>query len=144
MKTEENNPGDPNNYDWLYRYTPTEWIRASLTELSKARSGAAQRDAVGLLAGCRRAAGVAINGMLALERPPDPRFGRTYMEHLAGLAADDQAPSEARTAAEKLLHEPLPTNGPVVFLRTSKRDDAMLDAAHTVMAHAYAMVLRAQ
>lgn len=128
------------DYAWLYRFTPREWIRASITELSKARSGAEQRDAKGLLAGCRRAAGVAINGMLSLARPPDARYGRTYMEHLAALASDDTAPDEARAAAEKLLREPVP-GGAVVLLRTPRRDEALLEAAETVMAHAYAMVI---
>lgn len=137
-------PTEPDDdYGWLYRFAPREWIRASITELSKARSGAEQRDAKGLLAGCRRAAGVAINGMLALSRPPDARYGRTYMEHLAALATDEAAPAEARAAAEKLLREPTP-GGAVVLLRTPKRDEALLEAAETVMAHAYAMVLRGE
>ncbi len=92
------------DHEWLYRYEPREWIRASLTELSKARAGAEQRDAKGLLAGCRRAAGVALNGMLSLTRPPDPSYGRTYMEHLAALAADAQPPAEARAAAERHMN----------------------------------------
>ena len=132
-------PHDPDH--WLYRFTPREWVRASLGELEQARSAYTRRNARAGLAGCRRAAGVALNGLLAIADTPDARYGRSYMDHLQGLANDADAPEAAREAAKLLLQTPLP-GGEIVALRTSSGDARLLDAAETVMAHAYAMVLK--
>lgn len=128
---------------WLYRYTPREWLRASIHEIKQARGSYAQRNPRAGLAGCRRAAGVALNGMLATAEPPDARYGRTYMDHLGALRDDPSVPEAAREAARLLLQTPLP-GGEIVALRTSSSDERALDAAETVMAHAYVMVLRAE
>lgn len=132
-------PVDPSH--WLYRFTPREWIQASLGELAQARGAYAQRNPRAGLAGCRRAAGVALNGALAAMEVPEGRWGRTYMEHLEALAADEAAPEAVREAARALCTTPLP-GGPVVALRTAQSDARSLEAAQTVMAHALALVLR--
>ncbi len=126
---------------WLYRYTPRQWLRASLSELAQARAAFGHHAGKGGLAGCRRAAGVALNGLLATQDSPDASYGRTYMDHLAGLAGDTTAPAVARDAARALLTVP-PPGGKVVALRTPVSDARMLEAAETVMAHAYALVQR--
>ena len=134
-------PRDPDH--WLYRHTPREWIRASMGELRQARAAYERHNGRAGLAGCRRAAGVALNGLLAALDAPDVTYGRTYMDHLAGAAADDRAPEAVREAARVLLVTPLP-GGPIVALRTATSDARALDAAETVMAHAYAVVLKAE
>ncbi len=131
------------NDDWLRRFTPREWVRASLAELDQARRAYETRNGRAGLAGCRRAAGVALNGALSTQPSPDPAYGRTYMDHLAGLSADVTAPEAAREAARLLLQTPLP-GGEVVALRTATGDARALDAAETVMAHAYAVVVKAE
>lgn len=128
---------------WLYRYAPREWLRAALGELEQARRAYAARNGRAGLAGCRRAAGVALNGWLAsLEAPPEA-YGRSYMDHLAALADDAEAPEPVRAAARALRQTPLP-GGEIVALRTAATDARALDAAETIMAHAYAGVLRAE
>jgi hypothetical protein len=128
---------------WLRRFTPREWVRASMAELDQARRAYTQRNGRAGLAGCRRAAGVALNGLLASQPTPDPAYGRSYMEHLGALAADASAPDAVRDAAKLLLQTPLP-GGEVVVLRTASTDARALDAAETVMAHALAMVMKAE
>ncbi len=135
-------PGrDPDH--WLYRFTPREWLRASLGELDQARAAFARRNGRAGLAGCRRAAGVALNALLALGDAPDARYGRSYMDHLTALADEVDAPEAVQEAARVLLQTPLP-GGEVVALRTASSDARLLDAAETVMAHAYAKVVKAE
>lgn len=133
-------PRDPDH--WLYRHTPAEWVRASLAELAQAKAAYARRNGRAGLAGCRRAAGVALNGLLALGPSPDERYGRSYMDHLQGLTRDSDAPTVVREAAAHLLQTPLP-GGEIVALRTATSDARALDAAETVMAHCYARVVSA-
>lgn len=52
-------------------------------------------------------------------------------------------PEEVRAAARVLRQTPLP-GGEIVALRTASTDARALDAAETIMAHAYAEVLRAE
>lgn len=127
---------------WLRRYTPQQWLHAAIHEHRQAKDAYARKNGRAGLAGCRRAAGVALNGVLATMTRPDPRYGRSYMDHLGGLAGDASAPQAVRDAAALLLSTPLP-GGTLVSLRTSSSDAKALDAAETVMAHAYACVLRA-
>jgi len=132
-------PVDPSH--WLYRFAPRDWIQASLGELAQARGAYAQRNGRAGLAGCRRAAGVALNGALAAAETPDARWGRSYMDHLTGLVDDAESPEAVRDAARLLLATPLP-GGAVVALRTAQTDTRCLEAAETIMAHALALVLR--
>lgn len=132
---------DPSH--WLHRLNAREWLRASMSELAAARAAFARHNGRAGLAGCRRAAGVAINAMLALDTSPPPAWGRTYMEHLAQLAVDPESPEAVRAAAGRLLRTPLP-GGAVVALRTARSDDVLIDDAETIMAHAYAVVTRGE
>jgi hypothetical protein len=127
---------------WLYKFAPREWLRAAIGELSRAEQAMAQRDRRAGLASCRRAAGMALNGVLALADTPDARYGRSYMDHLGALEGDEGCPVEAREAARVLLRTPLP-GGEIVALRTDGGDTRLLEATRTVMAHAYACVLKA-
>ena len=134
---------EPDPAHWLYRFTPREWLRAALGELAQAKRAYASRNGRAGLAGCRRAAGVALNGWLATLDAPRESYGRSYMEHLAALADDTGAPDEARVAARLLRQTPLP-GGEIVALRTAMTDARALEAAETIMAHAYAEVVRAE
>ena len=129
--------------EWLRRFTPREWVRASMGELEQARRAYTSKNGRAGLAGCRRAAGVALNGVLAATPSPDPAYGRSYMDHLNGLSRDETAPETVRAAARLLLETPLP-GGEIVALRTATSDARALDAAETVMAHAYALVVRSE
>ncbi|MFO0624029.1 MAG: hypothetical protein U0325_00310 [Polyangiales bacterium] len=135
-------PG-PDSSHWLHRFTAREWIRASLGELDAAKRAYDAHNARAGLAGARRAAGVALNGLLAATPDAPEGWGRSYMDHLTFLASAPDAPPAVREAAALLLRTPLP-GGEVVALRTAKRDAAVLDAAETVMAHAYAVVVRVE
>lgn len=135
-------PGPDANH-WLHRFTPREWLRAAMGELEQARAAYARHNGRAGLAGCRRAAGVALNGLLAATPDHDPGWGRSYMDHLAHLANADGVPAEVREAAQLLVATPLP-GGEVVALRTARTDARLLDAAETLMAHAYTAVVRAE
>jgi hypothetical protein len=126
---------------WLYKHTPREWIRAALSELERAKGALDAHDRKGALAVCRRAAGMAINGMLALDVRSIEVYGRSYMDHLVALSNDVEAPIAVRESAKLLAEMPMPGSD-VVLLRTASTDRKMLDAARDVMAHAYAMVLK--
>jgi len=126
---------------WLYKHTPREWIRAALSELERAKGALDARDRKAALAVCRRAAGMAINGMLALEVRSIDVYGRSYMDHIVALSNDDEAPRVVRESAKWLAEMPMP-GSEVVLLRTANTDSKMLDAARDVMAHAYAMVIK--
>ncbi len=122
---------------WLHRLSPDEWIGAALGELRQAETALGLRESRGLVAGVKRATGMALNAALAVR--PRGEWGRTYVEHLRGLAADARAPAEVRAAARLVGETPLPTSG-LVALRSRPRDEALVEAARTVMAHAYAVV----
>ena len=128
---------------WLYRLTPREWIQTALAELGRGEAAFANRDRKGALACCRRAAGMAMNGALATTDAIDERYGRSYMDHIIALGNDARAPEAAREAATLLVQTPLP-GGEVVVLRTVGSDERLLEATRTVMAHAYAIVVKAE
>jgi hypothetical protein len=128
---------DPSH--WLRRFTPDEWIRAALGELGRARKAVERGDARGGAAGLKRAAGMALNAALLVE--PQDSWGRTYVEHVEALAADEGVPEAVRSAAREVLAASAPTGG-VVRLRTPKSQLAPVDAAHDVIAHAWAVVKR--
>lgn len=124
---------------WLFRLSPEEWIQASLAELRRAEAAYAKNDAAAGLAGCKRAAGMALNGALIVE--PNDAWGRSYVDHLRALAKDDGVPSAVREACAVLL-ETKPPGGDVLGLRTKRGDARVIEAAKDVMAHAYAKVKR--
>jgi hypothetical protein len=123
--------------DWLRRLAPDEWIRAALGDLERAKAAFARGDVRGGIAGCKRAAGMALNGALIVE--PCDGWGRTYVEHLAALAKDAVAPEAVRAACAKVL-DARPPSGAIVALRTPSAHAGVVDAARDVIAHAWAIV----
>lgn len=124
---------------WLRRLSPEEWITAALGELRRAEEAYARSDARAGLAGCKRAAGMALNGALIIE--PNDAWGRTYVEHVTALSHDDtpRVPDAVRAACKVLL-ETLPPSHDLLSLRSKAGDAKVIDAARDVMAHAYAIV----
>jgi hypothetical protein len=133
---------DPNH--WIFRLSPEEWVRAAQRELGAAERAFGAHNARAGHAGARRAAGMALNGALIVE--PDAAWGRTYVEHVAALARGageaGRVPASVREAARFLVEAPAPGGG-LVALRSRAADERLLEAARTVMAHAYARVRRA-
>jgi HEPN domain-containing protein len=125
--------------DWLLRYSPKEWIRAAMQELHLAEKSYEQRNARAGLAGCKRAAGMALNAALIVE--PNPAWKRTYVEHLEALARDASVP-EAVSGAARAIVEAKPSAPSLVILRSKGGDERVLEAARDVIAHAFAVVTR--
>src|SRR5579864_5109856 len=113
---------DPSH--WLLRLSPDEWIRAALGELARAEKAWSSGDLRGGAAGVRRAAGMALNGALIVE--PNDAWGRTYVEHLQGLAVDDRVPDAVRAATRAVLDAKAPSGG-VIPLRTPRSHESALD-----------------
>jgi hypothetical protein len=126
---------DPDH--WLFRYSPDEWIRAALGELARARKASERGDARGCAAGVKRAAGMALNAALIVE--PEERWGRTYVEHVEALAGDPKVPEAVRMAARAVLAAGVAEDG-IVRLGTPRTRTAPVEAAHDVIAHAWAVV----
>lgn len=132
------------NAEWLTRFSAMQWIRAAVKELSQAEAASRARDERAVSVGARRAAGMALNGPLRAR--PDPSWGRSYVEHLAALAEDESAPEAVRRAARILSSTTLPGAPKLVPLAramTAPVGERELEAARDVMAHAYALVVRA-
>lgn len=125
--------------DWLFKFSPEEWIRAAMAELRQAEVAYGARNVRGAIAGCKRAAGMALNAALIVR--PNPAWGRTYVEHIAALVRDEAAPEAVRTACKTLLEAQPPGSG-VVALRTPSMEQSLLEAARDVVAHAYYVVVR--
>jgi HEPN domain-containing protein len=128
---------DPDH--WLKKYSPKEWIRAALKEMRAAEESFKQRNVRAGVAGCRRAAGMALNAALVVE--PNEAWKRTYVEHVQALAKDAAVPAAVRASAERLLEAP-GAGGELIILRRASHDEVILEAARDVMAHAYAVVVR--
>jgi hypothetical protein len=128
---------DPN--DWLRRYSPKEWIRAGMKELHLAETAYKQRNVRAALAGCKRAAGMALNAALIFE--PNDEWRRTYVEHLRALAKDTSVPEAVRAAAMVIVDMPAP-GGEIVIIRSPAQDEKVLEATRDVIAHAFAVVMR--
>ncbi|WP_394848732.1 hypothetical protein LZC95_14910 [Pendulispora brunnea] len=124
---------------WLYKFSPDQWIAASLHEVRAAEAAFKMHNSRAGLAGAKRAAGMALNAALILE--PNASWGRTYLDHLMALSRDATVPEAVRAACLVLLETPLP-GGHVVALRTARSNERALEAARDVMAHAYAVVKR--
>ncbi|MGA7121414.1 MAG: hypothetical protein WBY94_15020 [Polyangiaceae bacterium] len=125
--------------DWLRRFSPAEWIRAALGELRRAEAAYERGDARAGVVGVKRAAGMALNAALLVE--PNVVWGRSYLEHLEGLARDQDVPEAVRAASRAVLEVKPPSPG-VVSLRTPRTQERALDAASDVIAHAWAVVKR--
>ena len=122
---------------WLTRLAPQDWIRQALGELGRAEARLAAHDRSAGVLGLRRAAGMALNGALAVRWRA---WGRTYIDHLVAIADDDQVPEAVRAAAKLLNDVPLEKRPNVVRLTPPSESARWVEAAKTVMAHAYAVV----
>jgi hypothetical protein len=120
-------PGtDPDH--WLYRLSPPGWLAAAETELAHCRDTLARRAVRPGVTHARRAAGMAINALLVLRE--DPRFGRSYMDHVVALASAADAPDEVRAAATLLRSTPAV---PPELVTLGKPDLRVLDAAGVIV-----------
>lgn len=123
--------------DWLTRHTPEDWIRRGLGELARAEQALKAHDRVAGALGLRRAAGMALNGALSVQVRD---WGRTYIEHLRAVVEDAGVPAPVRDAARLLNDIELDRRPDVVRLTPPSESARWVDAAKTVMAHAYAVV----
>jgi HEPN domain-containing protein len=117
---------------WLYRLSPDDWLRAADNELGRAERALKDKHQRPGVAGARRAAGMALNGVLALADAVDERYGRSYMEHLRALAADAVVPKAVREAARDLIDAPLDTG----LVLIGAGDTRLADAARAVVHYA--------
>src|SRR6188768_1036336 len=122
---------------WLTRLSAEEWIRQGLSELARAEARIAAHDRSAAVLGLRRAAGMALNGALSVRWRA---WGRTYVEHLRAIADDSEVPEAVRDAARLLNEVSLEKQPNVVRLTPPSEGARWLEAAKTVMAHAYAVV----
>jgi hypothetical protein len=130
---------DPNH--WLYKWSPQEWIQIGLSEFRQSEQAYARNNTRAGFAGARRAAGMALNGALIVE--PNESWGRSFMDHLFALAKSKQVPEQVVQAAKLMVETPSPGTQ-LVSLRTKNDNQRILDATQTIMAHAYAVVVRHQ
>ena len=78
---------------------------------------------------------MAWNAVLVLA--PDDRSGRSYMDHVNALVADDTAPDEVRAAARTLRETPA---APPELITLGKPDLRSAEAARTIVVYARARV----
>lgn len=123
--------------DWLRRLSPDEWIHAALGELRRSSAAYARGDARAGAAGVKRAAGMALNAALLVE--PNESWGRSYVAHVEALAVDRGVPEAVRAACKIVLDARGPSHD-VVRLRTPRASEEVVEAAHDVIAHAWATV----
>jgi HEPN domain-containing protein len=122
---------------WLARQSPEAWIQQGLSELGRAEARLSAHDRTAAVLGLRRAAGMALNGALSVRWRA---WGRTYVEHLRAIAEDSEVPEAVRDAARLLNEVSLDKQPNVVRLTPPSEGARWLEAAKTVMAHAYAVV----
>ncbi len=125
--------------EWLRKFSPDEWIAAAMGELRRAEDAYKRSDARAGVVGCKRAAGMALNGALVVE--PNEAWGRTYVEHVTALAKEERVPEAVRSACKVLLETRAPSSD-LLSLRSKAGDERVLEATRDVMAHAYAVVKR--
>jgi len=125
--------------DWLRKLAPDEWIRAAMAEIRQAEAAYGARNIKGGIAGCKRAAGMALNAALIVQ--PNAAWGRTYVAHVEALANEEKVPAAVRDACKTLLGAHPPSTG-IVTLRTPSSDEKVLEAARDIVAHAYYVVTR--
>jgi hypothetical protein len=131
--------GDRDPKDWLRRYTPREWVQVGLAELRRAMTAFETNDVGAGLAGCKRAAGMALNGALLVE--PNETWGRSYVDHVKALADEASVPAAVRDACKVIL-EVRPPNPHLLTLRVPRGNERVIEATRDVMAHALAVVIR--
>ncbi len=144
----------PRSDHWLLRLSADDWLRAATTELHNGAAHTASRRAA--LSHARRAAGMALNGVLVASfaihgdlEAACTRWGRSYIDHLRALAIDVdlaalQMPATAASEASELLGMPLQSGQILVQLSASPHAAALrglelarslVEAASTAVAH---------
>jgi len=125
-------PG-PDPSHWLHRLTAEEWLAAADSELRHCEETLRRRAVRAGVTHARRAAGMAWNAVLAAAPAPDEKFGRSYMDHVVALAADDGAPEQIRAAARALRETPA---APPQLIAIGKPDLTVLDQARRIVEYA--------
>jgi HEPN domain-containing protein len=113
---------------WLRRLDPDQWIAAAENELVHCEEALARRAYRPAVTHARRAAGMALNGVLVLQEIA--RWGRSYMEHITALVTDEGAPDEVRQAAHLLHDTPA---APPQLVTLGKPDLRTHAAAHVII-----------
>jgi len=91
--------------DWLTRLSAEEWLRAAHNELVAAERALLGKQHRAGVTQARRAAGMAWNAvLLGIADPAErDRFGRSYMDHLRVLRAEESVGAAVREAADALV-----------------------------------------
>jgi len=121
---------------WLTRLSAVEWVRAALAEVSKVASS---HDPRALVAGCKRSAGMALNGYLRLEFSES--WGRSYVDHLRAAASDEALPPVVRERCRAIV-EAEPPSSTLVQLRSKRTESALVEATKDVIAWVYGEALK--
>ena len=121
---------------WLTRMDAMAWVRAGLAEVSKAQG---QSDPRAVIAACKRAAGMGLNGYLVVDFRES--WGRSYVEHLRAAAEDEAVPEAVRVLCKRIV-EAEPPGHALVQLRSKGREDALVDATKDVLAWVYGALLK--
>jgi hypothetical protein len=118
---------------WLYRFSVEEWLAAADNELGLCEGALARRAFRPGVTHARRAVGMAWNAVLVLHL--DERYGRSYMDHVAALAAAEGVPEEIRAAARDLRDTPA---APPTLITLGKPNLQPLQAARRLVDYARA------
>jgi hypothetical protein len=122
---------DQDSSHWLYRLSAPQWLAAADNELAQADLALDRRALRVAVTHARRAAGMALNAVLCLTPEADwPPWGRSYMDHVSGLASDAGAPADVQAAATFLRDTPpqAPT-----LIQLGRPDRRPLEAAGTII-----------
>lgn len=118
---------DNNGRDWLLRLSAEDWLAAASNELGHCKDALERRSHRTGVTHARRAAGMALNGLLRVRFKPD--WGRSYMDHIVALAQDEREPQEVRIDAQTLVDtKPMPPE----LVALGKPDMRALQAATNI------------
>ncbi len=83
-------------------------IEAAFANARKELANAQKADREGNHGKARTCARRAIGFVVGvwLEENPDPRYGKSFMNHLRGIVADEKIPEEIKEAAKELIKRP--------------------------------------
>ncbi len=123
---------EPNSREWLERLSALEWLAAADNELAQGEQALGRRAFRPAVTHARRAAGMALNAVLRLTPAAawPTGWGRSYMDHVVGLASEDRAPEVVREAATLLRDTP--PQAPAL-VRLGAPDRRFLEAAQAII-----------
>ena len=122
--------------EWLTRLSALDWVRTGLAEVTTCSSS---HDPRAMVAGCKRAADMALNGFLRLEYRDS--WGRSYVEHLRAAAVDASMPEAIRERCDRILRAE-PPSSTLVQLRSKRTENDLVEATKDVVAWVYGEVLK--